>query len=415
MLENREVQRMKTIVFIGVNKSSSSREAVKAAEKAGYFTVVFTNREIQMQQREKYPDVHQLIFADITNVDMLAEHIEALQEKGHVIAAVVSFVDRCVHTASLLADRFCDNVLSTEAIFIMENKEETRKHFAHQPYTPAFFLVESGIPVQDMVVPVRFTYPVMVKYPKSTGSKDVLLSKNKWMLRRNIIKLREKYPGEDLIVEEYIKGEQYLFEVIVYKGEIMIAAVIEQEITKGRRFIITGYGVMTDIPDEIEESVWVMIESIVASLDIQNGAFHIEARWTVKGWKLVEINPRISGGAMNKMIEAAFGYSLVEETLKMLTGGAPSLKRRTNRFVFTQYVIVGREGILEKVTGKRRAESCPGVIEVYVKPKRGTILVPPLSMGHRYAYVMAVGETMQEAKASAKNAAREIQFYLRER
>ena len=51
---------MRTIIFIGLNKSGSSREAVKAANELGYYTVVFTNQEKQIQQRSEYKDVHQL-------------------------------------------------------------------------------------------------------------------------------------------------------------------------------------------------------------------------------------------------------------------------------------------------------------------------------------------------------------------
>jgi hypothetical protein len=69
---------------------------------------------------------------------------------------------------------------------------------------------------------------------------------------------------------------------------------------------------------------------------------------------------------------------------------------------------------LEKVTGKGRAEDTPGVEEVYVKPKVGTYLTPPLSMGHRYAYVIAKGTTMEEAQSIAKQAANEITFHLKQ-
>ena len=73
-----------------------------------------------------------------------------------------------------------------------------------------------------------------------------------------------------------------------------------------------------------------------------------------------------------------------------------------------KYLIVSKKGILEKVTGKARARKSPGVVEVYVKPRKGTKLIPPLSMGHRYAYVIATGKSLDEAKKNAQNAANEI-------
>ena len=49
-----------------------------------------------------------------------------------------------------------------------------------------------------------------------------------------------------------------------------------------------------------------------------------------------------------------------------------------------------------------------------MKPRIGTKLTPPLSMGHRYAYVIAAGAIMEEAKILAKSAANKITFHLAE-
>ncbi|WML43451.1 ATP-grasp domain-containing protein [Neobacillus sp. PS3-40] len=403
---------MKTIIFIGVNKSGSSREAVKAAEQLGYYTVVFTDSEKQIKQRKEYPDIHQLILLDTINIEDLKEQIRTLQHKGNEITAITSFIDQHVYTASILADEFCRNCLSTDTIFIMENKEEQRKFFINEAFTPTFVLVEKEIPIPRAAIPTKLNYPVMVKNSKSCGSKDVLFADNIEQLQKSATRLREKYPDDAIIIEEYIDGEQYLVEVVVHKGQILIAAIIQQEITRGKRFIVTGYSVLAKVQSDIEEGIGKVVQSITSKLKIENGAYHLELRLGADGWKLIEINPRISGGAMNRMIQAAFGFNLVEETLKMLTGDTPSLAKKTNNFVFTQYVIIDYKGVLAKVTGKGRATRSPGVVEVYVKPRKGAIIQPPLSMGHRYAYVIATGETMEEAKQLAKEAAKEIEFHI---
>ena len=69
-------------------------------------------------------------------------------------------------------------------------------------------------------------------------------------------------------------------------------------------------------------------------------------------------------------------------------------------------------GTLLKVTGRNKATNQPGVREVYIKPRKGTLLTPPMSMGHRYGYVIASGDTSDEAKTNAINAASNIKFYL---
>ncbi|MFA1736369.1 ATP-grasp domain-containing protein [Lysinibacillus fusiformis] len=399
---------LKAIVFIGTNKSGSSREATRAAERLGYFTILFTNNEKQLQQRRSYPDIHRMILIDTLNIERMKEEIDKLGKTGLQIKSIVSFVDPFVHVASMLCDEFCHNYTSSSAIGIMEDKEKTRNYLKDQPYSPKFSLMRPNEPIAK-----NLTFPLIVKSPKSTGSKDVLLATDADQLNNHLKALRSKNPYETIMIEEYLEGPQYLVEAVVYQRQSHVIGIIEQEITQGKRFIITGYGVLVKAPVDIQAGIEEVLQSIVKAFDIENGALHLELRLTKNGWKLIEINPRISGGAMNNMLHAALGFSLVEETLKLLLGEEPNLKPRHKKFVYTKYVIVESKGILEKVIGKTRATNSTGVVEVYVKPRKGTLLTPPLSMGHRYAYVIAQGSTLSEARNHATNAAKEIKFILR--
>ena len=58
---------MDTIVLIETNKSGSSREAIKAANKLNFFTVLLTRRKKFFEERNEFPDVHQMIFSDMTD------------------------------------------------------------------------------------------------------------------------------------------------------------------------------------------------------------------------------------------------------------------------------------------------------------------------------------------------------------
>lgn len=406
------MNRLKTIIFIGTNKSGSSREAIKAAEQLGYFTVLFTQNENQINQRKEYLDVHEMIFIDTNNLSIMREELNKLRARGLEICSIVSFIDSFVYKASVLCEEFCKSFSSAHAIKVMESKEDTRLAMKYHPFTPQFLIIKPGQKALLNRKSHSFTYPVIVKSSNSTGSKDVLLANNMDQAKAHTLRLQEKYPEETVIIEEFIKGRQYLVEALVFNNQIQIAGIVEQEITEGKRFIITGYSVLLNVPSKMKEEIEQVLTTITSQLGMKNGALHIEIRQTESGWKLIEINPRVSGGAMNKMLQAAYGFSLVEETLKLHLGGNPSLVPRFQKHVFTQYLIVSKKGILEKVTGKGRARKSPGVVEVYVKPKKGTRLIPPLSMGQRYAYVIAEGEGNEEARSRAKQAANEIEFHI---
>jgi biotin carboxylase len=175
---------------------------------------------------------------------------------------------------------------------------------------------------------------------------------------------------------------------------------------------VTGYSISSDLEESVTESITDITKRILTDLRLENGNCHLELRLVKGEWKLIEINPRISGGVMNRLIEEAYGFNYAEEILKVYRGLQPSLVRKYENCIFVQYSLVDSIGELLKVTGIDLIKKMPGIIEVFIKASKGQILSPPLSMGHRYAYVMAKGKTKEEAKTCALQASEQIKFHL---
>ena len=404
---------MRTIVFIDTYKSGSSREAIQAAEALGLFTVLLTDQKSFVKKRTEFPDVHLMALLDIADRDAIRKALRSLEEQGKTIEGIVSFIDSYVYAAARLADERDLNRISKKAVKIMEDKILTREALADTPYSPYHSIYEPSSPLAAFIKEQKKRLPLIVKSPTSCGSKDVRLAKTKEDLAVHMEKLLRKFPDQPVLVEEYLEGPQYLVEVIVHEKNVQIVAVLEQEIKKWKRFIVIGYALLAQVPAEIMDSLLEAVTQIVTTMEMENGACHLELRLVDGQWKLIEINPRISGGAMNKMIQAAYGINLVEETLKLHLGETPNLERKHEKFVYTQYLTVSSSGYLVKVTGKNKANSHPGVHEVYIKPRKGAYLTVPRSMGHRYAYVMATSDdSIEEARNAAKAAASKIKFHL---
>lgn len=404
---------MNTIVFIGTQKSGSSREAIKAAEKLGYYTVLLTNRTNFLEKHTEFPDVHYMILCDINNMEAVESKIKELVVKALDVHAVVSFVDPYCYTACIISEKLGLNHFTTNGIYNMIDKINSRKILSGTPYAPYFTTInESSLPEK---LPLKTLLPFMIKSPNSNGSKDVIKinSFEEFIDKTNM--LFNKYPNTPILIEEFLDGEQYLIETITFNNEIHIIAVIHQEISFNKRFIITGYSLMLNLPEEFYTKLKEAVEYIVRAHGMEYGPCHLEMRYVNENWKLVEVNPRISGAGMNKLIEIATGINLVKETLKMLLNKEANLKPKFRRNTFAQYITVSKKGVLHKVTGKHKAYKCAGVKHVYVKPRKGTLLTPPLSMGNRYAYVIATGENEEVARENAKYAASLINFSLIEK
>lgn len=402
---------MYTIVFIDTRKTGSSREAIKAAERLGLLTVLLTERTNIMAQRKEFPDVSQMILLEKMTENNIRQELNQLQQQGRIVKAIVSFVEPFVSLAAKLMNELCNSNISVEPCEIMENKTLTRNVLQKNDTSPTYkiFLPNDDI---DQVLNTEHSYPQIVKSPISTGSKDVYLVQNKFELEKNIRKISKLYPDQNILLEEYLDGPQYNVEILVHKGNINIVAIVKQHITKKIKFIVTGYEILVNLQEDLYRSLYMAVESIIKDLGVTNAACHLEIRHVKGNWKLVEINSRISGGAMNRMIEEAYGINLVEETIKSYLGIEPDLKRKYEKHIYAHYLTINSAGKLLKVTGKNKATNLPGVREVYIKPRKGASMMPPFSMANRYAYVIASGDTAEVAKKNAVDAASHIKFYL---
>lgn len=169
---------MKTIIFIGSNKSGSSREAIKAAERLGFFTILLTDRELQFKNRPDFPDVHQLVFVELTNYNLLKENIKAIQSQGKRIEAILSFIDPYVHVAAQLSKEFELTAVPPEPLAKMEDKLLTRELLKDLPVSPYFARIVKDDSLEDFIDRQKESFPLIVKTPVSSGSKDVLFVKD---------------------------------------------------------------------------------------------------------------------------------------------------------------------------------------------------------------------------------------------
>lgn len=71
---------MKTIIFINSNKTGSSREAIKAADKMGYFTILLTDKS-GFTNRSEYPEIKLVKRVNFKNMDEVRNVISNLQKQ----------------------------------------------------------------------------------------------------------------------------------------------------------------------------------------------------------------------------------------------------------------------------------------------------------------------------------------------
>ncbi|MFF2755529.1 ATP-grasp domain-containing protein [Psychrobacillus sp. NPDC058041] len=404
---------MKTIVFIGSNEFGTSREALTIAREMGYWVVLFTDKRKLMTLNLEISEVNQLVFMEkLMEEKEVIDRIEKLKIEGKQICACVSFIDPFVSYAVKIANQLCLAQISVDSLYLMEDKIKVREKLANLPITPSYAIFKNDDSLNEFVKKYKTFSPLIIKPPISNGSKDVLLVDTMDMFEEAIMLIQKKHSKSSILIEEFLIGPQYLIEIIVYNNEVRIVGVVEQEVMYNGRFIVNGYKFPAKVNANDYEKLYVSILSIIEQIGLTNGSCHIEMKLVQDEWKLIEINPRMSGGAMNRIIEEGTGINLVKEILKMYLGEEPTFTQTRQLYVYARYLTIGSRGRLLKVTGKELALMHDGVKYVYIKPLKGKILTSPYSMGNRYACIIAASESDEQAKAIALAAAKEIKFFL---
>ncbi|MDW0115477.1 ATP-grasp domain-containing protein [Sporosarcina thermotolerans] len=395
---------METILFIGSATSGSSMDAIEAANRLGYRTLLMTNRKTFIYNQNDFPFLNKVIHLNVMDENTIRKQIIESINIEYTLQAIISFIDPYTSLAARLSNEFCNSSISSDALQIIEDKSSTREVLKDHPATCEFEIING-----KQLIHSSMKYPFVLKKPVSNGSKDVYLIESEEYFDIAFKKLATQNP---VIIEEFVDGDQYVIELLVCKGFPMIAAIIKQEITMEYTFIVTGYEVVIKMDETIYRDLRKSVISILGEIGLDHGACHLEMRHSRKGWKLIEINPRISGGAMNRMIFEAFGINLVQETIKLYLGKEPDLLRIKCQPVYTSFITINSYGILLEIEGEKEAVSSSGVVDIHLRPVIGTMMMPPISMGQRYGYVMAIGDTSVEAKERAELAVRYIKFYV---
>jgi hypothetical protein len=127
-----------------------------------------------------------------------------------------------------------------------------------------------------------------------------------------------------------------------------------------------------------------------------------------------EIAARLSGGYMSGWtFPLATGVEVTEAALNIAVGLPPGNLAPTLRRTCAERALISVPGIVAEITGAEAARALPGVREVFLRVGPGQEVVFPENNVQKCGNVIAVGESREEAIASAQRAQASIVIRLR--
>jgi biotin carboxylase len=248
----------------------------------------------------------------------------------HPIDAVLSTLHQFVEPAALAARRLGVRAVSPEGIRAARDKARCREILReHQIPSARHAVVRS---VEDARAALReIGYPAILK--PTTGVGKVLTTivhdepeviEHFANAARSYDELRPGVKAEitlEFVLEELIRGPLYSLELgVSAHGEYAPFAIPKRKVGKHNAILELGSTTPGDLSDAEYDAAAEYGIRVVKALGLDLGIFHLEFIYAADGPRLVEVNPRIAGGALPDLIRAATGEDLFEYLIRIYAG-----------------------------------------------------------------------------------------------
>ncbi|MDI3289011.1 ATP-grasp domain-containing protein [Polyangium sp. 15x6] len=415
---------MSDLIVIGPLRTSDSQgsDFVREAKAQGHRVIVVTSAS------ERAPeDVHALadhlvrVEADMESDEAADEAVAKIRALAVAPAAIFPGTEQGVLLAAVAGERLGLHSNGSVVGRVLRNKYQQRRILERHGFPTPFFHRFSTERELAALLP-RLTFPVVLKPVNGLSKVGVMKAFDADGLMkafrngREPARTRYRYLeiGAEWLVEEFIEGDKLTLELIV-AGEGQITPLVLAETTVvGDNFIEIGHALPSALSPETQAEVHAYGVAVLEAVGVRHGVVHLELLRRRDDGRLfvIELNGRIPGGRVAKLIEAASGnnyYRIVLATL--LSRRVPALK--PFRRAVAVHWFCRTTGEVAAVEGFDELDGSPGFLEKFISVGVGDRLVAFGDGTDRVGYSMNAAADLASAKARARAAASCVRIVYR--
>ncbi|MEO8153333.1 MAG: ATP-grasp domain-containing protein [Rhizobacter sp.] len=383
----------------------------KAKDLGFDLTVVQRRQDVKPEDMQL---IDQLVTASLPDKIVIGI-VEALH-KERPFDAVVSFQELGILNAALIADRLGIHGNPLKPVLLTRDKCQMRRH-----------LQAAGIPsipfieVSDAQSVIDFGnacgWPIILKPANGVGSIQV----HKIHAAHEVAAVYAEimadpvfrevagldFPDPKLIAEKFIVGREVSVEAVTWAGVHSVVGVTDKLIIGGSNFVEAGHTMPSDLPADTLVQLEQMVETFLDSIGHLYGPSHTEIILSSEGPIIVESHTRTGGDRIFEMAEYVYGVDMIGETLKGFAGKFEGVTKARNGGAAIRYMQT-LAGTVVALSGVAEAALLDGVVRADIGIKVGAKVGESRHSAERPGYVLAVGDTRQDAISNADRALRNI-------
>jgi biotin carboxylase len=396
-----------TVLFVGAGRHQ--RRAIEQARGRGL-------RVAAVDRNADAPGLAPADVAEVVDFTSVAEVVEVAGRVG-VDGVLTVSADRAVPVVAAVAEALGLPGIGSRTAHILTHKRAMRDRLgASDLPQPPYASLYSSADVDAALAAVAF--PAVLKPVDSGGQRAVFRIESREELERDLPEAIAESPTDEALIEGFVDGVEMNGIVIARDGEPALITLSDRLRPPGIGF---GVGWIHVYPPSIPAEQLHLAEEVavesVRALGLRDAIAFPQLIASPDGRvAVVEVAARIPGGQMADLVRHAVGVDLVEVALRQALGEEVPDQVALPRFTqplairfFTAQPGPLPTGRVTRIGSLDAVLASEGVVQADTYLQVGETIRPVRRDGDRRGYVIAVGDSPEEALGRAEEAATRLQ------
>ncbi|WP_199807681.1 ATP-grasp domain-containing protein [Streptomyces griseus] len=348
-------------------------------------------------------------------VDAPLDEWVALARSIHAVDPVVAIgglSETTQYIAAAVAEDLGLPYASSRTVLLSRDKYEMRQVLRERGIdTTASRVVSNAVGIENFAA--EYGYPIVLKPRDGQGKMGFSLLRGADDVSPALARFEAQSPASDMLVEEFLEGDEYSVEAFSEEGEHRLICVTKKY-KDPRTFVEIGHCVPASIAPETDRVLKDYAARVLDAIGVRNGPSHTEIMMGPEGPRIVETHVRLPGGAVVTLIDLLSSVDLDELWIRQLVGQSvlKEVPAELHGHAASAFAVPEGPGTLLRIEGEEQASEQPGVAEVRLIFEPGTEISDVYDSDSRGAGVLARGFTAQEAVARSRAALKLLKFQI---
>jgi len=373
------------ILIVGLVSPGVAKSIVQMNKKYGFKFkyILITDKNPTLKEKETTTLFHYHLVVNFSSEKSITEALAPFDDS--LLAITCRSEAEIPHFKKLLPHLPYLRTPTPDSLDWSTNKIKMRKRFRlyDKKITPNFLVVEDSRKATLKEIEKKINFPLVIKPSGLAQSLLVSVCYHQEELEKNLRQIFRKMGrlhkergnhNPEVLVESFIEGDMYSVDAYVNsRGKVYFCPMVG--VTTGKQIGFDDFFAYRTITptslnkNSIKDAEEVSTKAIHA-LGLRSVTAHVEILKTEKGWKVVEVGPRV-GGFRQKMYELSFGIDHTANDILIRIPKVPKLSRRTKGYTLVFKIFAKKEGKITNLTGIKKVQLLKSFNHITVNKKVG--------------------------------------------